>query len=629
MLVQSRSDRRYLAILLGLLLTLTACESLQQQPVYNTGQEATLTLPQQIDYWLEQARKSPEPQASSARLKASDLLFQNEQFVRSRTVLERIDQQTLNRSEKLDYTLLSAEFARLDEQAAVVIKLLETNQLAGSLDYAEPGHLVRAANLRAWALAQQGDFLSAAREQAVTLPLADDQVRRQAMADSIWAKLAPIDTEQLLNAANKEPDSAVRGWLTLALLQKTHAGDMFRLRDQVLVWQQEWPDHSAAEQLPTALQGVLAIDDNIPKRVTLLLPTSGKLEQAGAAIRTGFLAAYYDTNQAGGMTLSFVDTAAYERFSEAYEAALQTAPDMIVGPLRKSEIAALEHLVTPEGPTVLALNYSDSDEAKSFYQFGLSAADEVRQIAHLFDLQSNMRAMIIRPASAWGQKVAHAFKEEWSALGFNILDEVSYSKADNLSALMKEALLVDRSEWRKNRVQNLIQEPLELVPRRRKDIDLFLLIARPQEARSIKPMLAFHYAGDVPVYSTSQVFAGEIQRHRDRDLNNIVFTETPWMLDSQTPLREQISNLSPSNPAYARMHAFGVDAFQLTLRLGYLAALNTASYDGASGRLMLAGNRKIRRELDLARFVAGKPRRFEPPSPAQEEAGSGTPLHEP
>ena len=95
---------------------------------------------------------------------------------------------------------------------------------------------------------------------------------------------------------------------------------------------------------------------------------------------------------------------------------------------------------------------------------------------------------------------------------------------------------------------------------------VFLLSEQPQQARSIKPLLAFHYAGDLPVYSTSQIFSGRRDPQRDRDLNGINIVEMPWLLTNDDPVYAAVL-AGGADEEMADMHALGADAFLLNWRL--------------------------------------------------------------
>ncbi len=621
---------KFVLVTIAFATLLSACSGLQDSGVYNKPDSTAepISIEQQITGLLQRAEQQKEPDASISTMKAVDLLLENSQFVRAKTVFARVKPDALTLSSATEYRILSAAIAKQDNDATAVLKTLEPITGANNPLAVTSSQRADIGLLKAWAYLQQRQTLESARQRIAIDSLLEDELDVTENREAIWLVLNSL-SEQQQHTALADPDSDLQGWMSLVNLYQANRGDVFEMRRQLARWQTQWRDHPAANTLPTELAGAMALDEDIPKRLTLMLPTSGKLASAGAAVRDGFLAAYYNSHQAGGlMQLSLIDTNAYQSFSEAYAAALQQQPDMIVGPLRKPEIAALQHLVTADGPRILALNYAEQRNTKqpnaeendmqtqaqataNFFQFGLAAGDEANQIASMLLSERPKRALLIRPTGAWGERVANAFKEPWLENGSIVLDEVSYSKGDNLSKLLKQALLVDQSELRKNKAQALLEEKLEFIPRRRKDIDLFFMIAQPEQARSLKPILAFHYAGDVPVYSTSQVFAGLVRRHRDRDLNGIIFTETPWLLGHHSDLRQRINELLPTKSSYARMQAFGVDAFDLAIRLGFLSRTPNSAYSGATGRLSLGEDMRIRREMDIAQFVAGKPRRIE------------------
>ena len=64
----------------------------------------------------------------------------------------------------------------------------------------------------------------------------------------------------------------------------------------------------------------------------------------------------------------------------------------------------------------------------------------------------------------------------------------------------------------------------------------------PQLAQQIKPTLNFQYAGDVPVYATSHVFSASGDKNQYLDMTNVMFCETPWLLDTNNgnALRRQV-----------------------------------------------------------------------------------------
>ena len=129
----------------------------------------------------------------------------------------------------------------------------------------------------------------------------------------------------------------------------------------------------------------------------------------------------------------------------------------------------------------------------------------------------------------------------------------------------------------------------------------------PQQAQQVKPTLIFQYAGDLPVYATSHLHAATDNRSQYLDLEGIRFAETPWLLDDQLPLRQQIEAKWPqAGGSLGRLYAMGADAYLLAPRLGQLVALPDTSLQGLSGDLSLGESQRIERELPWAIFRDGQ-----------------------
>ena len=144
-------------------------------------------------------------------------------------------------------------------------------------------------------------------------------------------------------------------------------------------------------------------------------------------------------------------------------------------------------------------------------------------------------------------------------------------------------------------------------PSRRRDVDFIFLAATPQQAQQIKPTLAFQYAGDVPVYSTSHLFTGTYNQAQYIDLNGIMFCETPWLLNVNDPLRQQASTQWPqAGGSLGRLYAMGADAYLLAPRLNQLKALPETRLQGLSGSLSLSPTQRVERQLPWAEFRDGQ-----------------------
>jgi uncharacterized protein len=105
----------------------------------------------------------------------------------------------------------------------------------------------------------------------------------------------------------------------------------------------------------------------------------------------------------------------------------------------------------------------------------------------------------------------------------------------------------------------------------------------------------------------SNVYSGR-QNPADSALNQASFCDAPWLLGSAYTGELSMAALQPSwsqfGSQYYRLVAMGIDAYYLA---GQLKNLPDTPYYGATGKLSLADNYRIRRELLCAQFVAGQP----------------------
>jgi hypothetical protein len=270
----------------------------------------------------------------------------------------------------------------------------------------------------------------------------------------------------------------------------------------------------------------------------------------------------------------------------------------VVGPLTKEDVAATVPLSGGRTP-VLALNFlSDTIPApRTFYEFALSPEDEARMVARRVVADGRPNGVAIVPSSDWGNRVAAAFTDELSHLGGVVLDTQRYETSQvDFSDAIKQVL----------QVRVVKGEP----PTHRTDAAfVFVAADRAGVARQILPQLKFHYAGDVPVYSTSDSF--EPDPGANSDLEGMLFPDMPWMI-ADDPVTIQIrDSVRTAWPALTlrrnRLYAFGFDAYRLVPTLRSKNPAQASDISGVTGRLHLDINNRIHRELDWAQIKNGVP----------------------
>lgn len=346
-----------------------------------------------------------------------------------------------------------------------------------------------------------------------------------------------------------------------------------------------------------------------PKKIAVLLPLQGKFSESGQAIRNGFMTAYeaQKNQQSDVPTVVVLDTSG-QNIKAVYEQAISEGAEIVVGPLEKEQVQTLIKSTSLKVPT-LALNAVTPAKVPQLIQFALSQSDEAEQVATRASQDGHHRALIIAPAGAWGNTIVDAFKNRWENTGGEIADQLSYQKSEQLSEQIRQILHVEKNSGRKSKQTALANEEGKPPVRRREDIDMIFLVAEPERARQIGPLLKFYYAGNVPVYATSLIYSGISNPAQDNDLNNIQFTDMPWVLGGlpdhlQTIQQNAAETWKNAYTRNAKLYAFGVDAYYLSNNLNKLKS-TSQGIQGSTGKLYLQDNQHILRELAWAKIRNG------------------------
>jgi len=433
----------------------------------------------------------------------------------------------------------------------------------------------------------------------------------------IWAALSALSNAQL-NTQHSD-DTVIKGWLDLAKVMRSGQQDTSKLEDDLLDWGMRNPSHPVSKVFLSELIDNYQAYDSGTKQIAVLLPMTGRLSSLSDSIKNGILSAYYyDTNSATKPVIRFYDSSDSSlSFRQLYEQVISDGATNIIGPLDKVSINQLTQQRELDIP-VLTLNYSENtvNNTENLFQFGLSPEDEARQVAELAIRQNKLRAAVFYPDSAWGERLNKAFTEHYQSLGGSVLTVKNYATTTNDYKRPIRALFnLDQSDIRRRKVENTISATTQSEPYRRQDVDMIFLAATPHSARGIMPAFKFHHAGDLPVYSTSHVYSGKMDRDLDRDLNNLIFCDLPWVLQNNSPLASVFKNNWPEQENFTRLYALGIDAYHLIYNLDYLEQNSYAFYDGQTGNIELDVNNHVTRKLLWAKFKSGRAVYFEPVLP--------------
>lgn len=572
------------AILALLIILLGACSSTPQQP-----QSTALNL------------------SSDSALSSIEQLIANQRYVDAENALQKIDIYSLSELEQIQFYWLSANLAvQLGRGDAAITALNavapgDFNQLTG-LNPNAPGFL------RANALHLKGEFIASARERmflAGVLSGDEYDVNHQA----IWNSLLQASDSDLENFAAKSSTQIFRGWLELALIIKRNQIDLDRQLSSLRLWQAQYDNHPAAKELPGGLDQLEEYIESKANYIALMVPLSGKLAVTGKAVRDGLFAAYYQAKQAGAQVpeIKVYDTAKSRDFWSLYKQAILDGNELIIGPLEKQYVERLQQESRLPVPT-LALNYGNRDASENpsqLYQYGLAVEDEAQLAAAYARQQGYKSAIALMPKGPWGERVFKRFSDTWQAQGGQLIEAQFFNGDGDYNKVISRLFAIDDSEARARQIRRQIGVGMEFQARRRQDVDFIFVAALPKQARQIKPTLAFNFAKDIPMIATSQIYSGIPSRSKDRDLNDVIFCDIPWMLE-KGPLRKQVQNLWPqAKGSLDRLYALGVDAFHLYPRLGQIKVLKYSSIQGETGSLAMDEYGQIIRTLPFAKFENG------------------------
>jgi outer membrane PBP1 activator LpoA protein len=311
--------------------------------------------------------------------------------------------------------------------------------------------------------------------------------------------------------------------------------------------------------------------------IAVLLPLSGRLATVGQTILKGLKAA--QASQASSTKIKTYNVAGSNVITQ-YEKAVKDGADIIIGPLDKRKLAQLVKQKPQLARPVISLNHLSTGQSQApaaLYQFGLAPEDEAHQMANFALSRGQKRAVVLYPNSSWGKRLGQAFKRMYTSKGGQILIEKAYPNS---------------SSSYKSTIQSALDVGI-------KNIDMIFLAAAPTQARLIRPMIQYLHAEKIPVYATSHIYSGQPNAGKNMDLNGIVYTEIPYILEGS-----QIVTVTANSGKYPRLYAMGADAFLIAKNLKRMAQ-NRQAISGKTGMIRLGGQRLLQRQLSLATFANG------------------------
>ncbi len=540
-------------------------------------------------YWLA-SQRAPAGQDVLLKLKAAEMAYQVKNFNQVRAITAKIDERGLAKPELVRKRLVEAKVARQRGDEATASRL--TNIPPQGLAPALQQELARF---------QRGETdlpqtLSAAdRSKLHGLMLQHQRSNDNNDAGLVWYELLQIQNASIRGWIANSKDPLILGWLELANLAQ-NASDSARWQQDNAVWQRRHPKHPAFPGDPATFVQRGAINARV---IAILLPRSrtSPLARAGQVILNGISTAHRSINDGTQPEIRVYDSAENPQdIYKIYATAADQGAELVIGPFDKQAVETLarQRLSVP----VLALNHTISPELynPNLFQFGLIPEDEAKSAAENMYQDGYTNIIAFAPETDWGQRVAAAFTETFTELGGVVVETGLYDgRANDYSDTIVRVLQVEKGEQRHT-------------GSRREDVEAIFVAGNSRQARIFKPLLDFHFAEDLAVYTTSSVYSGIPKSDDDRDLNGINYLEMPWLLNLDPDPQDIVpksEELIGDDRAYPRLFAFGVDAYRLAPFMRQLNNSPDAVFNGYTGEVYAGEANKLRHRLPRATFNRG------------------------
>ena len=561
---------RITALSLSMLL-FVGCATTSVAPTSSPAQQAAIALLEQGK--PREAAQQLEAEAALARGAGKSQLLADAAFAwheakddaRARMLIPQVQARQLGGATQQRFNLLLAELAVLDKQPVAALQALSgtPTQLPTALH-------ARWYLARAQALEANGDAFNAAADRAragVTLNGAERSDNQRAIT-------------RLLSGLDDATLSSRTAALPAGDPLYNHAGRALIARGLPL----PRPfDRDAAWQLDTGKRPAADADGyRPPVKMAVLLPLTGNLATASAPVRDGLLAGYYGETRRRPQ-IDFIDTKGNAAGAiAAYDKAVASGADFVVGPLGRDEVDALFHRDQLQLP-LLALNRGKDTPPAGSAGFSLAPEDDGIMAAEYLLSRERRNVLVIASNDEAGRRASTAFKERFGERGGKVAASISVSDTPaDIGAQLRQAT----------------------------GVDAVLLAVKGNQARALAPQLALAGLAAVSRVGTSQLIANTGKADEDMALDGIAFPSEAWTSRGVAGLpaaSSLASTLPTARGGAARLFAFGYDAWKITAYLEKLANSTGAGLSGATGTLHLDGFGNVLRTPAWSTFSGGHP----------------------
>ncbi|MDE0310227.1 MAG: penicillin-binding protein activator [Acidiferrobacterales bacterium] len=553
---------------------------------------------------INQAQTSG-PDRNMKLIEAAHILLTQNNASQADSIINLLDRNALGESEQVEFEIFQARTRQFNDRHRSAFRQL--NRISKRSDL-QPEQALRIARLRVHSASYLGDQILLFQELVRLYGMLSSEDERLQIGHQIWQLLSMVSFDDLITALNDSDLTNVRLWTLLAYDINLARYDPHLMRNALDYWIAGHPDHQANQLIESGIYS-----DNLSySNIGVLLPLSSQSRRAVQAFMDGFNAQHSADTSPDKPILTFIDIGSDPRhINQHHFQALFNGADFVVGPLGTSYVEEVTRIGNFIVPTLLLGVVDETSLPQEVYQFALApehdgviAAQRARQDGHT-------TALILESPSNWSKRATEAFRTEWGRLGGVVIQSKVFEQGlDDYSDTIREVFNIDESVQRYRDLRNELGRGMKFIPRRRQDVDCIFLSSDHLHGQLIKPHIDFLKAHDVPVYATSRIFSGEVDKIADQDLDGIRFADMNWLVDqgdTARTLRKKLSSEHALSAGLNRIYAMGVDTYNLIPRLDTLRRNPNARHHGITSTMAVDEKGRVLREPMWVQFADGTP----------------------
>ncbi|QLB21133.1 penicillin-binding protein [Vespertiliibacter pulmonis] len=524
------------------------------------------------EFYINKAEQTNKETQQSYRLLAIRKLIDENKIVEAENTIAQLNLTELNDPQKIEYQLLSAQLFAMQNNNSQAVSLLRqlTNQ---PLSHSQ---LLRVYRTQVQLAENQKDTIAIVRARSQMDSYLSDNRSRQENNDKIWEILRNANRGMLEKANANAGEIGLDGWLALAVTYNQNINNPTELPRAIENWKQRYPNHSAAQIMPTELHNLTNFQQTQLNTVALLLPLSGEAKILGDIIKKGFDDAKGDDTTA----VQVYDTDS-TGIAELVGQAKQQGAQTIIGPLLKTRVAEMIKNPGIRDLNVLTLNATPNAKAISkVCYYGLSPEAEARSAAEKLHRDGITSAVVIAPQDDFGQRSSDAFAQRWRQLT-NLDTDIRYyhQPADSIESLKNTGIpansgiyLLGTAEQLSEMKQNLDNSPL---------------------------------AGKFPLYTSSRSNSPNNGPDFRLTMEGVKFSEIPLLSDPNSDLYKKAENLAESDFSMMRLYAMGSDSWSIANKFNEIRQIPGYKVSGLTGILKAGTHCNIERDMTWLQYQNG------------------------